>query len=513
MPRPPFDRPDRRPRDRRAPPRRGAPGPERPPERSRDDARVIADRYLPRGEAETTYQGSPLVIWQGIPGEKAVVRIEHRGANHIHGRFVDSPEPHPHRVDPSCDKVSSCGGCPFMHLNPAGQEAARRSLVQEALAEHGLTDVEVGAFHRSPSGLRDFRHVIKVAVGHSDEGRIRVGAWGRRNRHVIPIPDCSVSAPVLRKVMASFAHHVIDLQLHPFEPETGEGVLRVAVLRASRTTGEVLVTLVVGKAIRELRDLAERLAADEPAIAGVWLHINDGPGNAIFTRDGEGVVGVKPLGGRGEIEETMNGVRYRVGPGDFFQTNPAMAEVLYQRTLERLELVEGTPFLDLYSGVGGLALQAARTTGWSLGIEEVEGAVQRARDAALLNRLPAEFLAGRVEDVLPEAMRRIEGTRPVVAVNPARRGLEPGVVDAILALDPQRVAYISCNPRAMARDLALFRAGGLEPGPVELFDMFPNTAHVEALVVLEGRASRPGESVRRAPRRKIVRADGGSAAQ
>jgi 23S rRNA (uracil1939-C5)-methyltransferase len=153
--------------------------------------------------------------------------------------------------------------------------------------------------------------------------------------------------------------------------------------------------------------------------------------------------------------------------------------------------------------VGGLALQAASKTGWALGVEEVDGAVARARESARRNDVPAEFLTGRVEDVLPEIGRRLAGARPIVAVNPARRGLEPGVVDAVLALKPQRVAYVSCNPATMAHDLALFRAGGLAVGEVELFDMFPNTAHVEALVLLEATdTDGPG---RRGPRRRVVR--------
>ncbi len=368
------------------------------------------------------------------------------------------------------------------------------------MAEAGLDDVVVGAFHPSPAGLIDYRHVIKVAAGESDTGRIRLGAWGRRNRHVIPIPDCTVAAPVLRRVMNAIAYHMIDLDLRPFNPETGDGNVRVFVLRASRTTGEVMVTIVAGRHVFKFGELAERICQQESSIAGVWLHLNDGPGNAIFGRDG-GVIGLKPLAGKDHIEEKLNGIVYRVGPGDFFQTNPAMAEVLYQRTLDRLELTPGLPFVDLYCGVGGFALPAAKITGWALGVEEVGGAVQRARDAAQRNKVVAEFMAGKVEELAPQLMARLAGTHPVITVNPARRGLEPGVVDAIVSLAPRRIAYVSCAPRAMARDLALFRAAGYEVGDVELFDMFPNTPHVECLVVLE--APSVGTS-RRAPRRRVA---------
>ncbi len=466
------------------------------------ELRVIPERWMPRGEVETQWAGRPLMVWQGIPGEKALVKVEHQGLNQILGRWVGSPEPHPHRVEPVCDKYTTCGGCPLMHLDAHGQADARRQLVRAGLDQAGLSDVRVGEFHKSPGTLREFRHIIKVAVGYADSGRIRVGAWGRRNRHVIPIPDCHVATPGLRKVMAAFAHHVIDMNIHPFDAVTGQGVLRVAVMRASRSTGEVLVTLVAGRHVRELDELAERLASSATNVAGVWLHINDGPGNAIFTRGDSGVVGVTPLVGKPTIDEVQNGISYKVGSGDFFQTNPALAEILSARTIEALRLEPGNAFVDLYCGVGGLALQGARVSGWALGVEEVDGAVARAKEAARFNKIQAEFTTGKVEDVLPEIAKRLAGRSPILSVNPARRGLEPGVVEAIVALKPRRIAYISCNPRAMGRDLALFREAGFEIGEVEMFDMFPNTAHVECLVILEG-APDTGDA-RRGPQRRLV---------
>lgn len=461
---------------------------------------VTPTRWSARGDAEIEENGRVFQIWEGIPGESARVRLEHRGQNQSIGRWVSAGKPHPHRVVPPCEKYATCGGCAWMHLTRPGQEEGRRAHVTAELAEAGLDDVIVGQLHPSPDGMTGFRHVIKVAVGYSDTGRIRLGAWGRRNRHVIPIPDCHVAAPVLQRIMNTLAYHVIDLDIRPFDPETGEGVLRVFVLRASRTTGEVMVTIVAGRHIHALGELTERITQQESAITGVWLHINDGPGNAIFGRDG-GVVGLKPLAGKDHIEEKLGDVTYRIGPGDFFQTNPAMAEVLYRRTLERLELANGVPFVDLYCGVGGFAIPAARVTGWALGVEEVAGAVQRAREAAQRNRVVAEFVTGRVEELAPQLESRLSGTRPILTVNPARRGLEPGVVDTIVKLAPRRIGYVSCSPRAMARDLALFRAAGYEIGEIEMFDMFPNTPHVECLAILDAPNA---ESTRRAPRKRVV---------
>ncbi len=469
--------------------------------------RVIPDRWMPTGDAEVvsnTPRDKSLVVFGAIPGEKAEVHVTHVGRNQDVGVWEASPEPSEHRVEPPCDRYRPCGGCPLMHLDEKGQRWARRALVRDALDHVDLGGVQIGKFHECPDGISDYRHVVKLAIGRSDRGHLRVGAWGRGNRRVVPIPQCVVAAPVLRETMAGLAHHIIDMGIQPFEPESGRGVLRAVVLRASRATGEVLVTFVAGRRPRMLHELAERVAEAVSHVAGVWVHVNSGPGNAIFVRDDDGVVGVSALIGKGWIEERLGDVAVRIGPGDFYQTNPSTAEVLVERTIERMALTPEDSVVDLYCGVGGLTLHAARRASWVIGVEEVDGAVTRARENAHLNGLNAEFTAGRVGEVLPELTKRLAGLRPVVAVNPARRGLEEGVAEAIVALQPRRIAYISCNPRALARDLAHLHAlGGYRIGPVDAFDMFPNTAHVELLTVLESPDDAPAE--RRAPKRAVVR--------
>jgi 23S rRNA (uracil1939-C5)-methyltransferase len=468
-----------------------------------DLVRVTPTTWSARGEAVVHGENRQMLLFGGIPGEEATARVTFAGMHQVHAVFSSTDRPDAHRVEPPCERFRPCGGCAIMHLDPSGQEAMRRSLVRSALDEAGLVDVGISAFHPSPDGFADFRHVIKLGVGFSDHGHLRVGAWGRNNRRIVPIPRCNVARQELRATMASVAHHVIDLGIAPYDPETDRGVLRAIVLRASRTTGEVLITVVAGRKVRALQDLAEAVGGSVGHVVGIWLHLNSEPGNGIYSRDGDGAVGVVPMLGKGWIEEQMNGLSLRVGPVDFFQTNPSMAEVLYRRAVSRMALDNTTPVLDLYCGVGGIALHAAREAGFVIGVEENDAAVQRARENAHNNGLAAEFQAGRVEDLLPELVRKLSGARPVVSVNPARRGLEPGVVASIHNLDPRRVVYVSCNPRAMARDLAMFVERGYRVGSVELFDMFPNTPHVECIAVVE--SADPTPASRRAPRRSVVR--------
>ena len=466
---------------------------------------VEPTRWSPRGEAIASLpNGKDLHLWNSIVGERAEVRVAHRGQNQWAGYYIHAKSEHPERVHPPCKKFVGCGGCPTMHLTSKGQWSVRRALVNDALLQHGLNDVVVGDSFECPDGLADYRHLVKLGAGYSDEGRIRVGAWGRRNRAIVPIPKCNVATPILVKTMRALAHQVVDMQIRPYDIERDEGILRAAVLRASRSTGDVLVTLVIGNRIRELRTLADQLSEEVSSVVGVWAHNNSEVGNAIFDRDDEGNVGVRALAGRSWIEEELNGVRYRIGPGDFFQTNPSTAEQIYKRTMDRIGLTSDDSYIDLYSGVGGLALQGAGKAGWTIGIEEIAGAVTRAQESARLNGLSAEFRVDHVLDALPDLKRRVGHKGPVLTVNPARRGLEDGVIDGIIALNPRRVAYVSCNPRSLARDLVQFKEAGWRIGEIELFDMFPNTPHVESLVVLE---SPHPMSVKRSrpPKRRVVR--------
>lgn len=465
------------------------------------DVRVVPRWWTRRGEAMVPGDQKSLAVWAGIPGEDAFVRVEHEGQHIDVGTWLRARKPHPNRVTPPCDKYWTCGGCAFMHMDMPGQRDARREVVRHAF-ERAQLDVRVSEVVPCPDGEEGYRHVVKVGVGYSDKGRLRVGAWGKRTRRIVPIPDCLAATDPLRKVMKSFAHHVIDLDIRPFEPEKDAGVLRSAAFRRSRSTGEVLITLVAGRRPFILNDLAEALAGN-PEVVGVWLHLNSEPGNAMYHPDEDGVIGVRPLIGKAWIEETLGPVTYRIGPVDFFQTNPSTAEGMYARTIEALALKKGTPFLDLYCGVGGLALQAASITGWAMGVEGVHSAIESARATARRHGLDAEFQAGRVEELLPDLARRFADMRPVVSVNPARRGLEPGVVHGITSLNPARVAYISCNPEALARDVGLFMEHGFIPGEVTLFDMFPNTQHVEAMVILESPDATPAG--KRSPRRRAVR--------
>lgn len=460
---------------------------------------LVPDAWHHRGEAVVTGR-FPTIAWSGIVGEEALYRVVHVGKNQRLVRFVGSRRPDPHRVKPPCEHYDPCGGCPLMHMNAEGQDRARRAMLRQALASEGLGELPIDPTVTGPD--LEFRHVLKLVAGYGDDERPRIGAPGRNLRHVTSVTRCRVLTPTLREVMLAIMGLCADLDLRPYEPGRG-GLVRHFVARQSALTGEVLVTVVAGHSARVLTEFAESLSRSCPTVRGVHIHLNDGPTNAIFAPDGQGLVGTSTLVGISEIVEGLGDVQVRLGPGDFFQTNPAIAQRLCADLLAFSGAERDTPVVDLYSGVGAFTLAFARKTGWALGVEANEGAVRHARESARIQDIPAEFLRAEVLEALPGLVKRLADRHPVVVVDPARRGLEAGVIAALLELAPRRVLVVSCNPRALARDLAVFQARGYSVAHLRPYDMFPNTAHLEVLAVLEP----PDGSVLsgRGPRRKVVR--------
>ncbi len=373
---------------------------------------VTPDSWLPRGEASCSRLRPPMAVWQGIPGELCQVHIYAPGNNRNLARWEKAVgRPDAHRVDPPCDRYSVCGGCPFMHMDREGQRRARLSVAHNAYDLSGLAEYAPTELRDGPEGLEGYRHLVKLAVGRSDRGRPRVGAFGRSTRNVVPIPNCRVITPALREAMRLVAHLVIELDVWPWDPERERGVLRYVVMRQSRASGKLLITLVAARTSPKLGDLAQELVQKLGALAGVHLHLNRSPGNALFDPGPDGGIPTVRLEGARSIEECVAGLRLPIGAGDFFQTNPGVAELII-RDLEEW-IPPDRAVVDLYSGVGGLCLASARRAGWALGVEVVETAVKRAKGAASLNAVPAEFLAAEVVEALPEIERRLAGRQGV----------------------------------------------------------------------------------------------------
>ena len=460
-------------------------------------------QWSPKGETVFMDGSRRKLLWGGIPSEKALFRVVHRGQNQDLLEFVRTNRPHATRVDPLCSHYDRCGGCPLMHMRDAGQRNAKLSILYKHLEKKGLAEFSPKEIYNDIS-LR-FRHQTKLVVA-SNTGSMQIGVRNRRNE-VASIPNCEVVTKQLKLINKRLAHKIIEIskgpieeRIYAYEGEDKPG-LRYIVARQSMTTQETHVCFVATHHRKSYQKLADWLMDMSIPVSGVSIHINEEPGNAIFVKNKRGQIQSEVLAGTDTILEEVNGITYKIGVGDFFQVNPRVAARLQTDLLNEARRFADSPMVDLYCGVGFFALALAKEFGHVFGIEGVEGAVRRARGNAFDNGLQADFSAGVVDDLIEDKISRLN--QAFIVVDPARRGLESYVIDSLHRYTPKAIAYVSCSPRSFAEDLQDFVSRGWKVSSVRAYDMIPNSVHLEMMAILE-----PSDSLAEQyhkPRRKVVR--------
>lgn len=405
-----------------------------------------------------------------LPGERAEVAIEHRSRQRpmAWARIVARVgEPSAERVAPACPGFGGCGGCAWQHLAYPAQLEAKRARIVAA-----VPGVEVAAVTPSPAQL-GYRNKGKYVVAASGRGLV-LGAYAPRSHKVIDTAGCRVVAPVIDEVAGATRVACDAAGLHAYDEQRGKGELRYVVVRAD-AAGGALVVLVVTSATRGDR-LAEAAAAiaTHAAVRGVIAMRNDRKDGAIVTGD------ATVLAGAGVLVEDVAGCPVEVGAGEFLQVNRDQARAIYDRVAAlALAGVDGAPrALDLYSGLGGIALTLARRGAHVTAVE-----VDPSACAALRRAADTGGLGDRVTVVTSDAGAAQLPPADVVVVNPPRKGLSAAARAALLALAPGRILYVSCGPDSLGRDLAALT--GYRPGVVEPFDLMPGTAQIESLVPLD----------------------------
>jgi 23S rRNA (uracil1939-C5)-methyltransferase len=417
-----------------------------------------------------------------LPGERVTGIVEHvsrqSGAAWARLQTIDAPSPA--RRPPACPAFGACGGCPLQHLAYDAQLAWKRERVARALGAHAtLAAPKVDACVASPRPL-GYRNRSKLVVGNVD-GRLVLGAFAPRSHDVVDLAGCRIAEPPLDDTAAALRTLLDEADVRAYDERTLTGDLRHVVLRANHQ-GRVLAVWIVARPLPNGVELARRFRAARPEVIGVVEHENRSRGNAIFS-DADGT-NERLLDGAGELEEQLEPagqtVRLLLAPGAFFQANREVAALAYAAIAGALAIQPTDRVVDVYCGVGGIALTLARAAAEVLGIEWHAGAVASATAAAVLNGITnARFVAGDAEMVLGQIDRA-----NVVVLNPPRKGCAPEVLGAIARLAPRAIAYLSCDPETLGRDLALLATYGYRARAVTPFDMLPHTPHVEALAVL-----------------------------
>lgn len=418
-----------------------------------------------------------------LPGERAEVVVDHASPHkaiawaHVVKRLN---EPSDDRVAPLCPAFGRCGGCTWQHLAYPAQLVEKRHKITAALAEVPAVragTVDIAPVRPSPS-IVGYRNKGKYVAGKSGD-HVILGAYAPRSHHVIDTLGCRVVAPVIDELATWVRGAAEAAGLVPYDERKATGELRYVIVRES--AGDALVALVVapGTPWGKLEQVG--LAVHKhPAVRGLVAVENDRKDGAIIPSGSSPQV----VFGEAFLVEQLAGVPVEVGAGEFLQVNRAQATAMYERVAALALEPGGRRAIDLYSGLGGIALHLARAGASVVAVEIDRDAIAQLRRAASHAKLPLTALAGDAGD-LPRALRDQLGAAPdVVVVNPPRKGLGAGARALLVELAAPTIVYVSCGPEALGRDLVALADRGWHPDAIEPFDLMPGTAQIETVVRL-----------------------------
>jgi 23S rRNA (uracil1939-C5)-methyltransferase len=444
------------------------------------------------GNGVARLNGFVVFVRRGLPGDTVRARVTKVKRNHAEALATEVVAPGPARVEPPCAHYPACGGCRFQDLAYEAQAQIKHDQVADALRRlGGLPDAPLEPIVPAESAFF-YRNKMEYSFTQLEDGPTlglhKAGRWDS----VLEVEKCWLTTDVGNAIRNAVRDWAREEGLRAYDQETGEGYLRHLVVREGRNTGQVLVQLVTARAERFERGYLVEVLRRFPEVRSIHWSINDTPAEVTNLPS-------ELLWGDDSIEEELGGLRFRVSPNAFLQTNTAMAEELYAVAREYAALTGNETIWDLYCGIGtiGLTMASQALTVW--GIEVAEESVARAIENADLNGITnTAFFAGNVGEVVEELLER-SGAPDVVVVDPPRAGLAGKALRRLGRIAAPRIVYVSCNPTTLASDLKQLRVDwGYRLVKARPVDMFPHTPHVETVALLE----RDPEFVPSEPERK-----------
>jgi 23S rRNA (uracil1939-C5)-methyltransferase len=427
------------------------------------------------------------------PGDVVDIQLTRKKSSYAEGKAVRFHSYAAIRAEPFCEHFGVCGGCKWQHLPYEEQLAYKHKQVTDSLTRIGKIPLgEVRPILGSEQ-TRRYRNKLEYTFSNkrwlTEEDVSSGKAFDNMNGvgfhipgmfdKVLDIHTCWLQDDVSNRIRLAVKEYCFAREGYPFfDLRRQEGFMRTLIIRTA-STGELMVILVFFHEDKERREaLLEHLAYRFPEITSLLYIINEKPNDTITDRQ------VHVFRGAGYMIEEMEGLRFKIGPKSFYQTNSRQAYTLYKVAREFAGLGGSELVYDLYTGTGTIANFVSRKARKVIGVEYVPEAIADARENASLNGIENTlFFAGDMKDILNEAFIGEHGRPDVIITDPPRAGMHEGVIRTILQAAPSRIVYVSCNPATQARDLSLLDAG-YTVEKVQPVDMFPHTHHVENVALL-----------------------------
>lgn len=428
----------------------------------------------------------------GAPGDVADIKLDKKKKSYAEGHIDRLITPGAIRVEPRCEHFGTCGGCRWQHLPYDFQLKCKQRQVTDALQRIAKVDLPEVSPIKGSTDIWNYRNKMEYTFSNRcwltfeqlssgeefpdrDAAGFHIpGAFDK----VLDIKACHLQDDLGNRIRLFVKNFGKERGYTFYDLRGQSGLLRTLMIRIA-STGEVMTVMAFSENDEvKIKALLDAMADEFPEITSLMYTVNTKVNDSLADQD------IRLWKGKDHIIEEMEGLRFRVGPKSFYQTNSRQAYELYKVTREFAHLSGDELVYDLYTGTGTIANFVSRQARHVIGIEYVEDAIADAKLNSCVNGIDnTEFYAGDMKDVLTDEFIAEHGRPDVMIVDPPRAGMHNDVVDVILRAEPSRIVYVSCNPATQARDLALLDSKyGVEA--VQPVDMFPHTQHVENVVAL-----------------------------
>lgn len=401
-----------------------------------------------------------------LPDEEAKIHIIKVFKNYAIARVMERMNDSSERIVPKCPKAGKCGGCSFQHVKYEDQLKRKHQELEHLF--HQVSDqirvlpvigMENPYYYRNKA-----QFPIRV-----ENGKIISGFYRPKTNTIVDLDECYIQSPVINEV-----YQWIKANL----PLSIASALKHIFIRASLKTGQIQVVL-IGRENKSLKEFAKKLQQAFPKIVSIVFNKNERDDNVILGEEYEVLYGSDSL-----MEECL-GLQVKLHFKSFFQVNPVQMETLYSKALEMADLHPEDEVIELYAGTGTIGMLASKQAGHVTGVEIVEDAVKNANENVRLNGISnAEYICQDATAFAAQA----KGKADVVITDPPRKGMDAQGIENILTLSPEKVVYISCNPRTLARDLKVFQENGYSCPVIQPVDMFAQTSGIECAALLVKKA-------------------------
>ena len=470
-----------------------------------DVVTVIIEDIGNDGEGIGKAEGYTLFIKDAVIGDTVEARITKCKKNYGYARVEKVVTPSPFRVTPKCAFHRQCGGCQIQAVQYERQLSYKQDKVRENLLRiGGFMPEQIDSVMEPVVGMKEpwhYRNKAQFPIGYDRDGNLIAGFYAGRTHDIIANTDCLLGPAENKIILETVLSYMQENCVSAYRETTGEGLVRHVLIRTGFSTGEIMVCLVINgkklpseeKLVKGLTELRFEGADMEKRIVSISISVNREKTNVIMGKE------IRTLWGKDCIEDSLGvldsteRITFSISPLSFYQVNPCQTEKLYSVAVEYAELTGKETVCDLYCGIGTISLFMAKRAGKVFGVEVVPQAIEDARENARKNQIAnAEFYVGKAEEILPELYEK-EALRPdVIVVDPPRKGCDEKCLDTMIAMQPKRIVYVSCDPATLARDLKILCQGGYEIKKVRAVDQFGHTCHVECACQLVRKDSDDG---------------------